>query len=228
MEKEYEVLNPSETEEQEMAQDWNREAFSQYEYFNFDTIRQNGNFQTQAENKGRELLAQKKLKIDSVDVGYTSEGEQVAEAVGTGQERSYPFRLHLVISRDRILHAGCECYECTRSYYRTHYYGSRCAFISGMLEYVKEYVGKHRLGDTTDYNGQVLLQAFREQHANAVISSSFEKQNPVRLVPRLVQKEGGLQLSFKVGQQKLFVVKNLREFYDNVKYSRTEQYGNDT
>lgn len=221
MEKEYEVLNPSETAEQDKAPEWDSAAFSKYEYFDFKEIRQDGNFQAQAENKGRELLAQKKLKIDSVNIGYTRQGEQVAEAFGSGQERSYPFSLHLVISRERILHADCDCNECTRNYYKTKYYGSRCAFISGMLDYVKEYVEKHRLGDTTDYNGQVLLRAFREQHANAVVSSSFEKQNPVRLVPRLVQKEDGLQLSFKVGQQKLFVVKNLREFYDNVKYSRT-------
>ena len=227
--KEYEILNPSESaEELEKWEKWNQEAFENYEYFKFKELRKNWNFPAGTEKKAVELLEQKKIQVKSIQFGYGRGAEALVEAYAMGKERAYPFEIHLVVGREKVLYAECDCYQCNRNYYVSHYNGSRCAFIYALLEKVQKHVEQNRLGDATDYGGQLILGAFSEQRANRVVASSAAKQNSMQLVPRLVKACGKLQLSFRVGESKLYVVKNLPEFIENVKNSRMATYGNNT
>lgn len=225
--KEYEVLNPVEVEA-ETEENWNYEVLDGYSYFDFAQIRNRWNFQDDALAEGRKIKKNGNLTLEKVKIQYLQSGEQVITAQAQAKEKSYPFSVQMVINRDRIIQTECNCSRCKHAYYTTYYHGSTCAYISALLEDVQKYTEKNRLGDATDYNGRIFLTAFQEQHANERIYSVNEEQGKAQLVPRLQKKRGSLLLSFKAGEQKLFVVKKLDEFLDNVTYSRVASCGNST
>ena len=61
-----------------------------------------------------------------------------------------------------------------------------------------------------------------------MISASRQQENSLTLEPRLVCKDKNISLSFKVGEDKMFVVKDLTHFADLVQKSETEVYGSNT
>lgn len=227
LKKEYEVLNPM-AEEAETKENWNYEALIGYFYFDFSKIRKGWNFQEDAFEEGRKIRKNGKLDLEKVKIQYLQNGEQVIVSNAQAKERSYPFSVQLVVNRERILQTECSCSRCKHSYYSTYYHGSTCGYISALLEEVQQYTVKNRLGDATDYNGRTFLTAFQQQHANEIMCSTTEEQVRVLLVPRLQKKKNSLQVSFKAGEQKLFVVKKLDEFLENVTYSRVAPCGNST
>lgn len=229
IQKEYEILNPTEQEEdtRELSE-WNQELFEDYSYYNFEAIRTNWEFQKDALKKGQEIRKNRKLVVDEIKQGYLQNGEQMIDAYANGMERGYPFAVRVLINKERILRTECECNQCNRNYYMTYYHGSGCGYVSALLEEIQEYVEKTRLGDATDYDGRMFLSAFQEQHVNAVMSATVGQEGKLSLVPRLTKKNGALSISFKVGEQKTFVVKNLEEFLENVIYSRMATYGSGT
>ena len=227
--KDYEILNPMELEEESEEQlVWNQNAFEDYTYYDFEAMRVNWSFQADALKKGQELRKNRKLIVDEIKQGYLQNGEQMIDAYASGTERNYSFGVRVLVSKERILRTECECNQCNRNYYMTYYHGSGCGYVSALLEEVKEYVEKTRLGDATDYDGRKFLMAFQEQHANAVMSATVGQEGKLSLIPRLIKKNGVLSVSFKVGEQKTFVVKNLEEFLENVIYSRMATYGSGT
>ena len=52
--------------------------------------------------------------------------------------------------------------------------------------------------------------------------------DPMRLEPRLIQKDKKLYVSFKTGAGRMFVVKNLEEFCEHVKNGEEAVYGSST
>ena len=93
---------------------------------------------------------------------------------------------------------------------------------------LEEYLAGHNIGDSTDLKGQRFLTAFEKKRANHVMADASSKEESLRLIPRLTQKEGKLSLSFKVGGNKLFVIKKLDTFCENVRNSATDTYGSNT
>ena len=94
-----------------------------------------------------------------------------------------------------------------------------------------EYIQNHQIGDATDYHGHRILERFRqkqrEQHAKTAAESGQIFSNlPVTLEPRLeIDNHGMLKLSFKVGDQKLYVVKKLKELVDCVEGKQQMRLG---
>ena len=153
-------------EESEEQLAWNQKAFEDYTYYDFEAMRVNWSFQADALTKGQELRKNRKLIVDEIKQGYLQNGEQMIDAYASGTERNYSFGVRVLVSKERILRTECECNQCSRNYYMTYYHGSGCGYVSALLEEVKEYVEKTRLGDATDYDGRKFLMAFQEQHAN--------------------------------------------------------------
>lgn len=225
--KEYEILNPSASEPDE-PENWNPEAWEEYSYFDFPHIRKYWNFQTTALEEGKKLRESGKITLEKVKIDYLKNGEQVIRVQAQAKEKNYPFTVRMLVNRERILQTECNCSQCTKSYYTTYYHGSTCACISALLEELEEYTEKYSLGDATDYSGRVFLSAFQEQYANEVVYSAAEEQANIQLIPRLIKKNDKLRVSFKVGEQKKFVVKKLTEFLENINYSRVASYGSST
>lgn len=80
-------------------------------------------------------------------------------------------------------------------------------------------------GDATDADAMRFLAAFLEQRVNHMVSGVLGKGETLLLTPRVINRDGDLAISFKVGENKLYVVKDLFEFYRNVQESKMSSYG---
>ena len=233
-EEEYIVLNRQEEEEGTSAEEAqksleNYTALAGYQYFDCEAIRKDMRLTKAVMQKGEKLLQEKKVVLRSAQSGYVDgRNDTVGEVIGEGREGKTTFPIHMVFTRDTMLFAECQCPECRKHFYSRYYRREFCAFISALLELTKEYQKQNNLGDATDKRAMLLMRAFTEQRANHVISDAIGREKSLRLIPRVTRKGGELAVSFKVGEKKLFVVKDLFEFYQDVQESKTSFYGNNT
>lgn len=230
--REYIVLNRQEDEgsENEIGKIWaDYSELDRYQYFDGEAVRKSMHLLQSISHSGEELLKKGMVQLREVGTGYTDgQTEMIAEAFGVGREGKKEFPLHLVFSRNKILFAECSCSHCVKHYYYLYYRREYCAYLSAFMTLTAEYLQGKNLGDATDKPALRLMQAFIEQRANSVISDTSGKSESLTLQPRLTVKNGEMAVSFKVGDGRMFVIKNLFEFYENVRESRTSVYGNNT
>ncbi|MCR2046919.1 SNF2 family helicase [Acetatifactor muris] len=202
---------------------------SQYRYFDCDAIWKNMELTQAVIRKGEALNQENKVRLRSVESGYMSgKSETVGEAVGGGTEGKTNFPIHIVFDRDSVLFAECQCADCRKHYYSRYYRRDYCGYLAAFMTLVQDYLKEKSLGDATDVRGIKLIRAFSEQRANNVVSDTMGRNESLTLIPRMIMKNGDLAISFKVGERKLFVVKDLFEFYQNVQESKTAAYGSNT
>lgn len=231
-EQEYIVLNRQEEEDTPEAGKRSLADYAElgrYQYFDMAAIRKTMRLTKAVAQKAEALCREGKVSLQDVQSGYAQgRSELVGEAVGEGREGKAVFPVHILFNRDSALYAECQCAECRRHYYSMYYRREYCAYLGALLQRVEEDLRDKNLGDATDWQGMQLIRAFYESHANTVMSDAIGKAESMTLVPRVVLKNGELKVSFKVGEKKLFVVKDLFEFYTNVQESKTASYGSST
>ncbi len=229
---EYIVLNYQEIdseEEQRGKRLADYETLSKYQYFDAEAIRDSMRLTNVVGMRAQKLCEEQKIELNEVESGYMDGRlETVGEAFGEGKEGRNVFPVHMVFNRNSVLFAECQCTECRRHYYSIYYRKEYCAYLGALMKKLEEYLRNRNLGDATDARASRLMRAFAEKRANDVMSNAQEKAESVNLIPRLTLKNKELAVSFKVGEKKLFVIKDLFEFYQNVQESRTASYGSST
>lgn len=199
-----------------------------YNYFDLVKIRKTMEFSKKTEEEGMALFRNGQVQIESFLTGFIEDdGDMVAEVRAIGKEGREDFHMRLLLSRTRALHSECECPQCRRSYY---WYAGRkgCAYLSGMLYEIESYLRYHSPGDATDKRGMDILNLFQVRHALQVVAEDTAQDDSQNLVPRLIYQNGRLSLSFRVGSSKLYVIKDLFEFNEQVQNSETAIYGTNT
>lgn len=229
---EYIVLNRQEEEEDSSGRKRRLSDFTnldRYQYFDSEKIRKDMGLTKAVIQKGEALYREKKVRLRSVESGYMNgNSETVGEAVGGGTEGKTNFPIHMVFDRDSVIFAECQCAECRKHYYSRYYRREYCPYLAAFMMLVQDNLKDRSLGDATDVRGVKLIRAFSEQRANHVISDAMGKAESLKLIPRMTLKNGDLAVSFKVGEGKLFVIKDLFEFYENVQESKMAAYGSST
>lgn len=231
----YIILNRQEEAESEDASNAGKsgmvayERLSKYRYFLGESIEENMRLNTSTRKKAEKLLKEKKVILRGVETGYIeNRNDIVGEAFGEAVEDGASFPLHLVFGRTSAEYGECQCASCRRHYYSMYYRRDYCPYLGALATLLKDYLKDKNIGDITDIYGMLLMQAYSEQRANNVISDALRNTESVALAPRMVLKNKELAVSFKVGDKKLFVIKDLFEFYQNVQESRTATYGSNT
>lgn len=204
---------------------------SHYQYFDMETIRKKLDFSRMALEKGQQYLASQTLVVESIDVGYYEQMDDMAAKVnGVAEYRKRRFPVTVIMNRDNVIRADCGCPDCNRSYGFGWYAreNSNCAYVAAALLYAQKYMEQKEVGDATDKWGARLLANFQRNHTNQLVASATMQEGSLNLVPRLVLSADGLRISFKIGTGKLFVIKDLIEFCSQVRGSETVQYGTST
>ena len=231
-EMEYIVLNRAEDAEEQEAgikNTENQQKLSQYRYFDCEAVQKSMYFTMAEMKKAKRVLDQKQVTCTELDAGYADEvNEMVCEAFGEATEGKTAFSVHMVFDKNKILFAECGCAECRKHFYYRYYRREYCSYLIAFSEMVKEKLKEKNLGDATDKLAARLMHAFSEKHVNTVVSDTVGREESLILQPRLCKKNGELTASFKVGEKKLFVVKDLFQFYDDVRESRSSMYGSTT
>lgn len=232
-EKEFIVLNRQEDEaevskklQNNVEANW---KLAQYEYFDWKEIYKSMRVTQAIVKKGEALYQNNVISLDDVDCGYMEgRNDVIGEAYGSVGEGRTAFPMRLVFDRTSSLYAECACPECRRHYYSGYYRREYCAYLAAFSMLLRDYFKGKNIGDATDLRTMRLLSAFSEQRANHVISGAVGKEASLMLVPRIAKKNDELSVSFKVGEKKLYVVKDLFEFYGNVLESKMAIYGSGT
>ena len=187
--------------------------------------------------EAQQLVADGRVKLVDVTEGYIRRGpgiyarvtERIIAADGVCAEspgKEAPMMVRA--SREQIISTSCNVMGCYNSTDAALYYGygegrrEICAHTTAMLILLDRYIAKNNPGDATDMNAQTLLQRYRKRRSTGrrAIAAGIEdngKKADINIEPRFEFGEyGETGVSFKIGRNKLFVVKNICEMQETV------------
>ncbi|MBQ7147399.1 MAG: SNF2 helicase associated domain-containing protein [Pseudobutyrivibrio sp.] len=204
-----------------------------YSYIDLDEI-ENKLFDNELEKKeALNLLEQGLVRFDHL---LTTERSLLDEpgilVVGYARENTTDKKenmVHFYVTSDDAFSFNCGCSECRpRGMY---YWNSNTickherALFYGAYKALKE----QRIMDSTDSKTIRLFQNFQNERARVVASKVVGSFNEtLSLQPKLKSAYEDLELSFKVGANKLYVIKNLSEFISNVNNGASQTFGKST
>lgn len=197
-----------------------------YRYFDLSQMTKELIFYEDIFENAKGLIDSGMATLHSVDIGYAAGGKNLyGTCRGKIIHRNVEWEIRIDFDRERILRAICYIPNCFRNFDSNYRYGTKelCVHETALLILLGEYLQKNNPGDTTDRNAMRLLEAFRGRRFERQQEQSGEKEFslkdlsvPVRLEPRLERSYDGLDVSFKIGRDKMYVVKNLTTLCDDI------------
>ncbi len=203
----------------------------EYQYYQMSKITSRLLFQKDIIEKAEDLINEHKVEIVRVQEYYqnirVNEEIKVCQVwAKTMLSQGYSGEVSIVFRKDKLLKASCNSARCykyidnTYYFYDSHTKESACEHITATLLLADAYIKKHHLGDATDYAAQKLIRECRDlrKQEKIIEARPTEKEKTIKLEPRVtVGVLGDLELSFKIGKEKLYVLKNLKELVECVK-----------
>ena len=196
-----------------------RNSKEEYTYFDLAKMVDEFKITSKEYSSANKLISDKKIILEDVQVGYQNIAQNdqlrcVAKGSYTGER--YPRAISIMFDREHILKAYCMMPGCEVYYERGYYYSKRklCAHTIALLILLEEHLRKNNIGDSTDAQGQALFQGYRELHAKKVFEKIQEQKEDVILEPVLEKNRDNLYVTFKIGTEKTYIVKNLTDFVE--------------
>ena len=192
-------------------------------YFNVGKVLRDYNVDGGDIIKARELIDLDQIRISKVFTQYLISQERGEFLAITFEgrvdaNRDYPVAVGVTISADRYIMG--DCFALHDSPGSFDYYGYRhlCEHQIALLLLADEYIARYNPGDETDYLGSKILMSYRKLTSLQKIEDNAEKSRTIRLVPKLVADinpfQPKLYLSFKIGTDRLYALKNIPELID--------------
>ena len=158
-----------------------------------------------------------------------SDAEQRSlQAMFVQNSRSRRWRVEQIFDRKSLLQSDCSCWECSfsRKYTKNNTAGhilsthETAAFIIAA-----DYMREHSVGDITDQRAKKLLEACRG-YAPATAGTRGEI---LTVQPKLVESRiGNWSVQFQVGSSRLYKIKDILQFLNDVRDHQSRQYGKNT
>lgn len=200
-----------------------------YTYFDGDKILASLKLSAKDKKNGEAIYRQNKVNISDISSGYSHLGERCGQADAVFNVGRDTFHTTIIFNNKEITYSKCYCPECSRKYWGWYSDNAKCQYTAALAFYIKDFVKQNNFADATDMNGNYLLSTYRKgQIKNTQKEQPAPSAPSVSLIPRLTQKDSQLSVSFKVGTDKLFVVKKLDDFCSQVHNSETVKYGTST
>lgn len=199
------------------AKDQNDE---EYRYFDIRQMTEGLIFYEDVCEAAKKLMEQGLVSLSSVDIGYDGSYNSKnisGTACGKVMNNNIEWEVRLDFDREHILRAMCYVPGCFRSFDNNYRYGDKqlCVHETALLFLLADYLQQHNPGDSTDWQAMQLLYAFKGRRFEKIKNedkqdfSLQELSVPVQLEPRLERNYDGIYLSFRIGRDKKYVVKNL-------------------
>ena len=184
-----------------------------YTYFDGDRILASLKLSAKDKKNGEAIYRQNKVNISDISSGYSHLGERCGQADAVFNVGRDTFHTTIIFNNKEITYSKCYCPECSRKYWGWYSDNAKCQYTAALAFYIKDFVKQNNFADATDMNGNYLLSTYRKgQIKNTQKEQPAPSAPSVSLIPRLTQKDSQLSVSFKVGTDKLFVVKKLDDF----------------
>ena len=228
----------------ENGEDSSGAALEEYHYFDVDAIEKGLRLSRKQIEEARRFLsggdiANTEISFGSMfvrpaDIGRIkknggSDAEQRSlQAMFVQNSRSRRWRVEQIFDRKSLLQSDCSCWECSfsRKYTKNNTAGhilsthETAAFIIAA-----DYMREHSVGDITDQRAKKLLEACRG-YAPATAGTRGEI---LTVQPKLVEsRTGNWSVQFQVGSSRLYKIKDILQFLNDVRDHQSRQYGKNT
>ena len=192
-------------------------------YFNLKNIIENSDISSINMEKAQELVEENEVEITDVDMYYISgynfnNGELAMTFTGVCNKNSVsPIKVEVSFTKDEVINSYCTYAHRNSSYYGYYSprYDSLCEHRAAILLMADKYIAKYNPGDDTDYNGSRILSGYKKMSSARQIEDNLIKSKVIRLLPRLhaSSKDGyyEMSVSFKIGIEKLYILKRIPE-----------------
>ncbi len=197
-----------------------------YRYFDVRSMMAARRINSALLKEARGLIDRGGITLQEVQTGFDEfgTGQTVrVKGLGTKGENSFEVRFHA--NRSFIIESGCGCPSCKKFYYD---WSRNCTYTTALLLLFEKYLETHRIGDATDRSSAKFLENFLSRRAKNLAANVIGGTNVLQLVPKLSETNGSLEVSFRVGEGRLFVIKNLGAFCEQVKNGELVTFGSGT
>ncbi len=196
-----------------------------YQYYSMPEIVKDVVFTEEVVRDAKLLADKKQVTIDEVNTGYWRAGDddgQVCHVEGNFHKANgYLYNVGFLMNRSEVVQMECNVPGCGCRYDRNdvYYYVYRklknpCKHVAALMLQMDAYQKEHMVGDATDRMGKLMMDVFRTMHAKTESQKEQAKQivANVQLQPRLILEDEQFKLSFKIGDDKLYVLKSIKDF----------------
>ena len=193
-------------------------ASDRYEYFDMEAMTEPFSFYEDELEEAEQFITKNEITISELQMGYPNRigSNALMGRVFGVMNGNY---LHITFTKDEIEDAGCDIPGCYEGHYGKNYFGIReehlCVHELALLLLLEKKLQSDNIGDATDSYANDMMYGFRQRRTGMEEKSQIPKTQVV-LEPFLEDKGDGLQLGFKVGADKLYMLKKLTEFVDCV------------
>lgn len=207
-------------------------ALASYSYFDWKKISGSLDITASAWAEGQKHIDKGEITDIRFAIGYETysyRDNMVGMICGSAVERRVPFEIEIRFIADSAESAVCGCSKCRgkkHSYWQEPM--SSCGYTAALLLSLKEHLKTHNVGDATERDARAMLDAYHRRISNRRIAEQTVGKESILLEPHLIRKNDQLSLTFKIGTTRMFVVKKLDEFCENVKNAAAAVYGSNT
>ena len=209
--------------------DWQQDSDGESRYFDSDKIYRSLNIEKSMQEKAQRLIQQKQIEFGEFSTGYISgESGMVGQQLAVGIENGRRFKVAVIFGPDKVVHTECSCKSCYSRYSWYQDAPKKCVYIAAAVRQACDFLSAHDVGDSTDQNGMKLMSLFQRKAVNQTVAQALSQVESMTLEPRLIRDEDGLEVSFRYGAGKKYVVKELGAFCSLVKREEKAVYGSKT
>ena len=212
----------------------NNQQDEEYRYFDIDSMVESVKCTAKMLMKAENLVNEKTIELQNVEFSYSNnyrEKELIGKAYGIIKQQKQMYSVVIIFDQNEIRQAYCKVPGCSKYYDSiTYCHGkiSLCEHEMALLICIADYIKKYNPGDSTDADANHMIQSYRAQRILKTIENTKEMSQTLTLEPKLEKKDETLQLSFRVGIDKLYVIKNLKDFVDAVVTHDCMKFGKKT
>lgn len=134
--------------------------------------------------------------------------------------------VELQFTKNAISILQCSC--CNRRYHDSYYYSNStrlCSHAMAAIIDTDRYLLLYNPGDATDVSAAQFLERVGRKRAIEKKELGGERKKTIVLEPRVFMEYSGLELSFKIGNTKMYVLKDMTDLVDKVEKHETLQLG---
>ena len=197
-------------------------------YFNPGRITAGYTFHQRLADNARTLAESGAVTLDRVRLQYYprlyDDDVKALEVTGSAHADHEQQTVRLVVSKDTILSGTCALDQ--RSLIGLPVYDSDriCVHETALLYLLADYIRRYNPGDETNRQGEFLLHQFGRLRADRQQSEAAAPEEIITLEPKLTRTHV-LQLSFRIGTGKMYVVRNLTDLVHAVREKESMHLG---
>ena len=197
-------------------------------YFNPGRITAGYTFHQRLADNARALAESGAVTLDRVRLQYYprlyDDDVKALEVTGSAHVDHEQQTVRLVVSKDTILSGTCALDQ--RSLIGLPVYDSDriCVHETALLYLLADYIRRYNPGDETNRQGEFLLHQFGRLRADRQQSEAAAPDEIITLEPKLTRTHV-LQLSFRIGTGKMYVVRNLTDLVHAVREKESMHLG---